>query len=495
MKDFSSEKGICQCGSGQAYKHCCARIFGALPQTVILTEDALETRNLLFLDFLNDVFGLERLKDVSELKHRITDSTVVKLYTRIAELFPPKTDFEYLLPEPSQNLRALFFGHTEPLSILNNVVRYSLYADEILIFSQFLNPWTVEPSMNPLLKPSKYRQHTLSQLVLIALLAPWIRAGIVHLIPDLGDFDPQLRETFAQAATQRIGNEKPQPDEEYIEEYKSKFSRFILSAPDSLLSAEFKRVTPSLSDVEVQKMIAAAREMNRQDPLALGDSTTEQVWIERGGNLEMAAFIAQATNAFPYTNLRFRWKELMQCIKQFPAESQPWTPLTESFQQLEFPFLNHVDPAFALKLQEDGRLISFRNFLRKIWKAQQSDGKVEVRNFCDELKSEYLKAQADWGKLKGEEIKSGGRLFASIGAGAGSLAFGQLLIAIPSGGIAIHAVTELVSARFTRRAFKQNVPMSIFIDLARNSKSKVSRSKTAPNWKNLFLKSHRKRKY
>lgn len=188
----TSNNAQCSCGSGKVYNHCCARIFTALPPRN-LTVDPLLVRNLQFLDFLNENFGLESLNSVSELKKRVTSKSVLKLYTRIAELFPPETEFEYLLPEANRNLRALFLGNAEPRHILNNVVRYSLYADEILVFNQFLNPWTVEPSRNPLLKPEIYKQHTLSNLVLIALLAPWLRSGLVHLIPDLGDFDSTVR--------------------------------------------------------------------------------------------------------------------------------------------------------------------------------------------------------------------------------------------------------------------------------------------------------------
>ena len=86
-----------------------------------------------------------------------------------------------------------------------------------------------------------------------------------------------------------------------------------------------------------------------------------------GANLEMTLYIAQLTGAFPYTNIRRRWQELLSVKEDLPETSRVWSPLTQAFQDLEFKFLNQVDSQFACSMRSDGRLESFRAFLRRLW--------------------------------------------------------------------------------------------------------------------------------
>ena len=99
-----------------------------------------------------------------------------------------------------------------------------------------------------------------------------------------------------------------------------------------------------------------------------------------GANLEMGMYICQATGAFPYTNVKFRWKEILGARQDLDATAQVWSPLTNAFQQLRFKFLDHVDSKFACSLRQDGRLEGFRSYMRKLWNTVGGEpGSLQVR--------------------------------------------------------------------------------------------------------------------
>ena len=156
-------------------------------------------------------------------------------------------------------------------------------------------------------------------------------------------------------------------------------------------------------------MIKYVEKKKRMDPLMIEDEPKpgeSNLLIARtGANLEMGLYISQLTGSYMYTDIKFRWEEILSAGKMQAGRGELWAPLTKAFQGLSFKFLNNVDPKFACDVREDGRLESFRTFLRKIWTSLGTDpdpSKIDdiVRNFSDELKDEYNKTEADWKKMK-----------------------------------------------------------------------------------------------
>jgi hypothetical protein len=120
-----------------------------------------------------------------------------------------------------------------------------------------------------------------------------------------------------------------------------------------------------------------------------------------GANLEMGLYICQNVGDFPYTNLSFRWKEILGAGKELDRLVLVWGPLTKAIQTLDFKFLNNVDSDFAVEMRNEGRLAGFRAYLRKL--RNTIDGDIDprkaekyARDFKDELTAEYDRAKADW---------------------------------------------------------------------------------------------------
>jgi hypothetical protein len=108
------------------------------------------------------------------------------------------------LPAPEGNLRGLYLGENMPEAMIENVFRFSLYADQIVLTHPFQNPNMIREQFNPIVHPEEWRIQTLRTVYQLHMIAPWIVAGIVMLIPDPGDFNFPLMMKMFKMASARI---------------------------------------------------------------------------------------------------------------------------------------------------------------------------------------------------------------------------------------------------------------------------------------------------
>jgi hypothetical protein len=284
--------------------------------------------------------------------------------------------------------------------------------------------------------------------------------------------------SFHKLAAQRLSNWTPEPSElEDVEEFaKSGYFRFIATLPEKRIIEIAKSAIPNAPNDVVDDFVKYFQKIRKNDPLALDqavDNTGGQVLVNRtGANLETALYVSHLTGAFPYTNIKTRWNEILSVGKSLPETAQVWSPLTNAFQQLDFKFLNNVDTNFAHSLRVDGRLEGFRVYLRRLWNSL--DGSPDLskqeslaRDFRDELVDAYQNAESEWLKIDRElAMWAGGTAAAAVGAS--SVIPGGLSIALPLVGFGMTTVIKLIEARSKRKEFRKKVPMSVFIDLSRH---------------------------
>jgi hypothetical protein len=413
-----------------------------------------------------DIFGLER--PWNKVKDGMTDSQIREFYTFIAQLWPVDTDSRLIMPAPDTTLRALYLGENEPELMLQNVFRFCLYADQIVIVNPFDNPNMMAEEFNPILHPGEWRLQTLRLVYHLMLLAPLIEAGLVILIPDPGDFNRDLRVRTWDLATKRLQGWKPSDEDLDISLVMHRAMRTMLLFPRSYMEEKAREAIPGISDPDTKKLMDHIEQERANDPLLPNDTLDRlggQFEAGRmGANLEMGMYICQATGAFPYTNVKFRWKEILGARQDLNETAQVWSPLTNAFQQLTFKFLEKVDSKFACSMRQDGRLEGFRSYLRKLWNAVGGDpdpAKAEslARDFRDELTQAFNEAKGEWQAIDRDLLKWG------IPKLGGALAAGLFSPALAVGGFAVAGLSEIIQAEMKRREFRKKVPMSVFIDL------------------------------
>ena len=232
-----------------------------------------------------------------------------------------------------------------------------------------------------------------------------------------------------------------------------------------------------MSDSDREALLDGVECDRASHPLLLNetmDNMSPQLCMTHtGANLEMGMYICQATGAFPYTNMRMRWKEILSsAVPDLDPTAKLWSPLTNAFQQLRFKFLNNVDPKFVTTIRREGRLNGFRSYLRNVWntvRGEPDPAKSEslARDFRDELTQAFNEAQADWSVIDRELLKWGvPNMAKGVMTGlAAAVATGHMSLSLPGMGFAVAGVSELIQAAMKRREFRKKVPMSVFIDL------------------------------
>src|SRR5260370_16758609 len=147
----------------------------------MLSARALQEKNVALLGAATDIFGLNRSWD--KVKDGLSDARIREFYRFVAGLWRVGTDQRHILPPPDSSLRALYLGENEPEMMVQNVFRFSLYADQILVVNPFMNPNVLAEDMNPILRPGEWRLHTLRLISQHAHLAPSTYARLMILIP------------------------------------------------------------------------------------------------------------------------------------------------------------------------------------------------------------------------------------------------------------------------------------------------------------------------
>jgi len=354
--------------------------------------------------------------------------------------------------------------------MLENVFRFCLYSDQIILVNPFDNPNLMAEEFNHILHPGEWRIQTLRVVFHLMLLGRWIEAGLVLLVPDPGDFDRQLRVKTWRLATDRLKGWEPSDEDMEHALIRERSQKIFLMAPRDYLERMARESNPGISDGDVRRLVDYMERQRAENPLlpneTLDKMPGQMTAARMGANLEMGMYICHATGAFPYTNVKFRWNEILKA-QSLDETAKLWSPLTRAFQQLRFKFLDKVDSNFACSLRQDGRLEGFRSFLRKVWKAVDGGvdpGKSEAvaRDFGDELTQAYNDAQAEWKGIDRDLLKW------AVPTLGGALVGGFFSPLFVSGGLAVAGLGEIIQAQMKRRAFRQKIPMSVFIDLDRH---------------------------
>lgn len=466
----------CSCGSGKKYKKCCMNKGGS-PKTEernkFINSLSIKDRNIILFNEICKIFGFNKGKDWWDLKKDISGSQIKELYKIIKILWPPDTNLSTYLPKPDNKLRALYIGMHRPELIIRNIVRYTLYTDEIIAISPFLNPWCIASTYNPILNPDQYKEDTLKNISFLLQLMPWIENGTVCLIPDPGDFDYDLRIKTWELAKDRYEKNKIKikiSDEMQDLLYKD-IKRDFYRLPQDVITETIKSWDPQITQNDLEGMLKYISEIKQKDPYVLNQETdprdAQMIITTTGLNFEMGLYVAQLTGSYLYTDLEMRWQEILSCRQQSNSIKEIWSPLTKAFQKLDFKFLENIDSKTACSIRKDGRLENFRIFLRKVWSSIGGSYDLDkadqlARDFSDELKTEYNKAKIEWSEIDKKLLK-----WVTGTGGASTLLTARMSVEIPALGFCIASIGNLLASRMDRSRFRQNIPMSVFIDLQR----------------------------
>jgi hypothetical protein len=359
------------------------------------------------------VEGERRVRDV------IAFMTEYAAAIRPQGLSPEKT-----LPTPSPgHLRSFLWTSPVADAVLNDVVRLSLYSDQIIItdpFSTFFSSATYQPGpAGPQSQPEKWIEQFVNWALLICALEPWFTHDLAILIPDPDGFVPDLPpfEAAARDAMQR----GLLPRMSLAEVEQDALEKLALTTQgDDDLDAMLQITIADWPPDRVAAMREALVAYRAAHPTRYVHRVANSASVFSGGsghNLFKAAWLADHVGGFlvprgPQERLVF------QRFTRGEATKDNEDALATAFAAADLPMLNNVSLATALDLRESGRLGAFRSFLHDVWSATSDPGEdikssERERRLVNRMKDAHATATDEWHDIyKDLGVKGAYALFA-----------------------------------------------------------------------------------
>jgi hypothetical protein len=446
---------FCGCGSAQKYKYCCKD----LPTSDRPSWDvySIRERNLMLCHAVQRILGLQSGKSWDDVRRELSADQVKQIYEVFASLWPPDTDLSELLPRPRRDtFRALYLGMGDPRTVQETVVGWLPYFDQVILTHPFINPVRIKPDFNPIESASKHKAQTLKNVLMLLLLEPYIDAGLVHLIPDPVDFNPQFGMSALKMAEERTANWKP--DEKSKKRFevlaRDDFQRHLLQLPERSLAHFIKRGMPGATEAEIEKVIAYSNSRRESDPYALlqafepGEAGAQFLYV-KGYTLESAMFLASLTGSAIYTNLEAHWHQLNSCARQAGEQpDQMWAPMVNELQKINFPIDLKADTLHAYL--NNGQFGNMKVVLRRLMNMVQQPGPSSQGQ---ELAQQLAKAAKT---IEKELVKT-----------SKTRLIGRIELSVPEGGFERNEVRRLLLS-FGRVKQTQPIPLVMFVKLDDN---------------------------
>ncbi|SDH07757.1 hypothetical protein SAMN04488062_10455 [Flavobacterium omnivorum] len=429
--------------------------------------------NIKFYDELNRIFKIKKYKTWQELAKEVTIEKIAETYNVFGQIFSTNLNRYELLPKnnPSQKLTSIFHGYSDGNSIINNVARYSLYSDEILIFHPLQNPNITSPDYNPIAKPHLWRLEFVDALYFYIVLQKWVRSGIVHLIENPFNFDSEAHSILKEEARKRVElNPGIMTDPEFKMDINKmndeKLRRSFFGLPLKAIEVTISKAFPSYSTNEVTNLALSFKRREKEHPMYVdfGDDQMESVSLnDSGGSIEMIDAICKLTGAISYTSQVSIKRQL-----EFRGTNPFWTKFGSLYSGLDLTYLDNVDTSFALHIREENRISGMRKAFREVSSFIEqteldklSDDKI--LHFNDKIKEEVKRSEVEWMKIIDDAKKFNITTIASVSTIGALLDPTKIIvpaIGIPSGII----ISEYFKNRGLK-SYRSKDAYSVFVDL------------------------------
>jgi hypothetical protein len=439
-----------------------------------MEKDLFDLKNEDFFKFLDELFSINKSKSWDEIAKSVSLFKIKRTYRKFAELFPRKVDYLGELEKSKSTFTSIHWAEVKANRIIDEVVRFSLYSDRIIVFHPLQNPAVTNQNMNPGKDPKYWLQDFLDSLYFYIVIQKWVNAGIVKLIINPYEYDFNLRSTIDEQAIKRVVNSNQEGifkmgldsvtndmAEKFAVSFRFRSKEYIIN---TLLEMQQPKFKSSEADEFAERIIAAIPRINPLYNKLNIPLTGRMLQVTKGGGpLESIMLISEKTNGNIYTPSDFHWQQ----INQFGVNDF-WTKTNRLYSKVPLTFLNEVDTDFALELRKDERLLGVRTQLKKIYSElnglsldKLTDSKI--RDLQEGFIEEINKAEAEWQDIKRQaEISRKKWLFGNLGAALVTNEISILPLAV--GSIAWIYETEK-STRQKQTIQRQRNPISVFVDL------------------------------
>ena len=150
-----------------------------------------------------DIFGIAPDRSWEDVRKGITDEKIAKFYDVFAALWSVDTDLLSLLPKPDGRPRAVYTGLLHPSAITEFALSASLYFGELIVENPLIHARIMRPEFSPTENPQFFRGEVIKAIIFILDIIPLVEIGLIHLVPNVCDFDSHLRDQMMIMARER----------------------------------------------------------------------------------------------------------------------------------------------------------------------------------------------------------------------------------------------------------------------------------------------------
>jgi len=440
--------------------------------------DYFDEQNLKFYDFLNETFKINKEKKWDSISKNITKEKITMTYRYFSKLYPLRVNYTQELIKSNVDFSSIHYGTLKGSRIIDEVVRFSLYSDKIIVIHPLQNPSITNHSLSPTKNPKLWLPDFLEALYFYTVIQKWVRAGVVKLIVNPCDYDLQLRSEIFAKAEKRVLQlmRENYSEEETIVNLASQFAEIFVNKSrteivDSLITMNTPKFSASDAEMFADKII---EQMPLINPLYKSlnrdlKSSSNIIPTKGGGSLEAMLYISEKTGGNLYTPSEQNWNQ----IKDFGVNDF-WVKTNKLYSDIPLPFLNNVDTNFALELRQENRLAGVRQELRKIYKELDSTtidnfNPQKLRFIQEGFIEELNKAESEW-RLIRRQAETARTQWLATNLALPIVTNQISLLPLVVGSVAWFYKNE-TDAKDKLRNYRQKTPISVFVDLKNQKQS------------------------
>ncbi|WP_096695609.1 DUF4238 domain-containing protein [Polaromonas sp. AER18D-145] len=440
---------FCGCGSAYAYKDCCQ----LLPASERPSWDiyGLRERNLMFSRAVQGILGLDVEATWADVRRTLSGEQVQRIHRAFAGLWPEDTDLAALLPRPNPKvLRSVYLGFADPRTVQATVLGWLPYVDEIILVNPFLLGTRMKPEFSPIDSPTGHKVQTLKNVLLLLVLEPFIRAGLVHLVPDPCDVNANLGLHVREVLERRtLGWTPPREGLHRLMKLgEDEYWRFFWMLPEGTQRQFIAQHMPNMATSMTDQVIAYLSRRAEADPYALlqempAGKEGAQFQIFKGLSLESALYLASLTGSVIHVDTQAHWEQLLRDAQPPGSPSHPvWAPVRQALREISFPV--DLDARRVSERINIGNLPPIRSILRRLAAAIASPAKrTDPHDLAKLLRQARGKVERGWGN------SADGRLLQA-----------RLELHVPPAGFGRHEVQRML-VMFAGATRPQPVPFAL----------------------------------
>lgn len=351
----------CPCGSGKKFKKCCKN--KKEEERPSWSTWSIRERNLTLINGIFDILGLNKGKNWIDVRKEISNEQIKKIYQLIKSLWSIDSDIIDLLPKSDESMRVLYSGIIHP-DIVDEMTKLTIYFDEVLVESPFLNPNNLHKEYNPLDNPSQFKLNTLKNIQFLIRLIPFIENGSINLIPDITNFYPKLKKQVVKMAKERAIKNNIKLEHEELEWLHNEMTKEGLLLLDEESFIHQIKKTQKISKEENKDLREYYHKERLENPyIPLQDNIFNdggQLNINKiSPNYESSLLLSQITGSILITNNKYRWNEIT-----YMQKNKTYNELLNEFNNAYCPF--EIDTINILEKSKENIQKRYKNVLREV---------------------------------------------------------------------------------------------------------------------------------